>query len=54
MRNVGHKVGMTCSDGVYIMNRLLQKGDCTGPASAQFVLKDPLVDMAVLERPVAV
>ena len=49
MRNVGHKVGMTCSDGVYIMNRLLQKGDCTGPASAQFVLKDPLVDMAVLE-----
>jgi cyanophycin synthetase len=28
---------------------MLQKGDCTGPASAQFVLKDPLVDMAVLE-----
>ncbi|MCB9169399.1 MAG: cyanophycin synthetase [Flavobacteriales bacterium] len=49
MRNVGFKVGMTCSDGVYIMNRLLMKGDCTGPASAQFVLKDPLVNMAVLE-----
>jgi cyanophycin synthetase len=49
MRTVGHKVGMTCSDGVYIMNRMLMKGDCTGPASAQFVLKDPLVDMAVLE-----
>ncbi len=49
MRSVGHKVGMTCSDGVYIMNRMLMKGDCTGPASAQFVLKDPLVDMAVLE-----
>lgn len=49
MRSVNHKVGMTCSDGVYIMNRMLMKGDCTGPASAQFVLKDPLVDMAVLE-----
>ena len=49
MRTVGHKVGMTCSDGVYIMNRMLMTGDCTGPASAQFVLKDPLVDMAVLE-----
>ncbi|MDQ3100562.1 MAG: cyanophycin synthetase, partial [Bacteroidota bacterium] len=49
MRSVNHKVGMTCSDGVYIMNRMLMKGDCTGPASAQFVLKDPLVDMAILE-----
>ncbi len=49
MRSAGHKVGMTCSDGVYIMNRMLMKGDCTGPQSAQFVLKDPLVDMAVLE-----
>ena len=25
------------------------KGDCTGPVSAQFVLKDPTVDFAVLE-----
>ncbi|MEO7079977.1 MAG: cyanophycin synthetase [Flavobacteriales bacterium] len=49
MRSHGNKVGMTCSDGVYIMNRLLMQGDCTGPVSAQFVLKDPLVDMAVLE-----
>ncbi|MBK9421462.1 MAG: cyanophycin synthetase [Flavobacteriales bacterium] len=49
MRSHGNKVGMTCSDGVYIMNRLLMQGDCTGPISAQFVLKDPLVDMAVLE-----
>ena len=49
MRNSGFKVGMTCSDGVYIMNRLLMTGDCTGPLSAQFVLKDPLVNMAVLE-----
>lgn len=49
MRSHGRKVGMTCTDGVYIMNRMLMQGDCTGPVSAQFVLKDPLVDMAVLE-----
>ena len=27
----------------------MMKGDCTGPVSAQFVLKDPTVDFAVLE-----
>lgn len=45
----GYRVGYTTSDGVYIQNRLLMKGDCTGPASAEFVLKDPTVNMAVLE-----
>ncbi|MEO6346760.1 MAG: cyanophycin synthetase [Aquaticitalea sp.] len=45
----GYKVGYTTSDGVYIQNRLLMKGDCTGPTSAEFVLKDPTVDFAVLE-----
>lgn len=49
LRNSGFKVGMTTTDGIYIQNRMLVKGDCTGPVSAQFVLKDPLVDMAVLE-----
>ncbi|HUH27457.1 cyanophycin synthetase, partial [Gelidibacter sp.] len=45
----GLKVGYTTSDGIYIQNRLLMKGDCTGPASAEFVLKDPTVNFAVLE-----
>ncbi len=45
----GHRVGYTTSDGVYIQNRLLMTGDCTGPASAEFVLKDPTVNYAVLE-----
>lgn len=49
MRMKGFKVGYTTTDGVYIQNRLLMKGDCTGPASAEFVLKDPTVNMAVLE-----
>ncbi len=48
-KNSGYKVGYTTSDGVYIQNQMLMKGDCTGPISAQFVLKDPTVDFAVLE-----
>lgn len=49
MRMKGFKVGYTTTDGVYIQNRLMMTGDCTGPASAEFVLKDPTVDFAVLE-----
>lgn len=45
----GMRVGYTTSDGVYIQNRLLMTGDCTGPSSAEFVLKDPTVNFAVLE-----
>lgn len=45
----GYKVGYTTSDGVYIQNRLLMGGDCTGPVSTEFVLKDPTVNFAVLE-----
>ena len=45
----GFRVGYTTSDGVYIQNRMLMKGDCTGPASAEFVLRDPTVNFAVLE-----
>jgi cyanophycin synthetase len=49
MKSAGRKVGFTTSDGVYINNQLMMKGDCTGPISAQFVLKDPTIDFAVLE-----
>jgi cyanophycin synthetase len=48
-KQAGKKVGYTTSDGVYIQNQLMMKGDCTGPVSSQFVLKDPTVDFAVLE-----
>jgi cyanophycin synthetase len=48
-KSAGKKVGYTTSDGVYIQNQLMMKGDCTGPLSSQFVLKDPTVDFAVLE-----
>ena len=48
-KSAGKKVGYTTSDGVYIQNQLMMKGDCTGPLSSSFVLKDPTVDFAVLE-----
>jgi cyanophycin synthetase len=48
-KSAGRKVGYTTSDGVYIQNQLMMKGDCTGPVSSSFVLKDPTVDFAVLE-----
>lgn len=48
-KTCGHKVGFTTTDGIYIQNQMLQRGDCTGPQSAEFVLKDPTVDFAVLE-----
>jgi cyanophycin synthetase len=49
MKMEGYRVGYTTTDGVYIQNRLLVQGDCTGPNSAEFVLKDPTVNFAVLE-----
>ena len=49
VKTVGYKVGFITSDGIYIQNRMLEKGDCTGPRSTEFVLKDPTVNFAVLE-----
>ena len=48
-RTASKKVGYCTSDGIYIQNQLMMSGDCSGPVSAQFVLKDPTVDFAVLE-----
>ncbi|MFT6851174.1 MAG: cyanophycin synthetase [Sphingobacteriales bacterium] len=49
IKNTGKRVGFTTSDGIYIQNRCLSKGDTTGPKSAGFVLKDPTVEYAILE-----
>ncbi|WP_400193929.1 cyanophycin synthetase [Hymenobacter sp. B81] len=45
----GYKVGNTSTNGIYIQGKQLEKGDCTGMVSAEFVLKDPTVNFAVLE-----
>jgi len=47
--SVGYKVGFTTTDGIYIQGAQLEKGDCTGAKSAEFVLRDPTVNYAVLE-----
>jgi cyanophycin synthetase len=42
-------VGFTTTDGIYIGGHLVEKGDTTGPQSAQVILQDPTVDIAILE-----
>lgn len=49
VKNNGFRVGFTTSDGIYVQNSMLTKGDTTGPISAEFILKDPTVEFAVLE-----
>jgi cyanophycin synthetase len=45
----GAHVGMTTTDGIEIDGVAIVEGDCAGPRSAQTVLADPVVDLAVLE-----
>jgi cyanophycin synthetase len=49
MRSLGRKVGMTCTDGIFIDERRIEAGDCSGPLSAQAILMNPSVEVAVLE-----
>ncbi|MEH6576088.1 MAG: cyanophycin synthetase [Amphritea sp.] len=49
LKTAGHVVGMTSTEGVYVDGHLSVKGDMTGPVSSQIVLRDPSVDIAVLE-----
>ncbi|AFZ13139.1 cyanophycin synthetase [Crinalium epipsammum PCC 9333] len=48
-RQTGKTVGYTTTDGIYINEFLVEKGDTTGPQSAQVILRDPTVEVAVLE-----
>lgn len=47
--STGKKVGMTCTDGIYVGGRRIDSGDCSGPQSARSVLMNPFVEAAVLE-----
>jgi cyanophycin synthetase len=42
-------VGFTTTDGTYLHNRMVLEGDMTGPFSANIILSNPTVDIAVLE-----
>ncbi|HEY0060316.1 MAG TPA: Mur ligase family protein, partial [Flavisolibacter sp.] len=45
----GFTTGFTTTDGIYLDKQRIYKGDCSGPASAQVVLKDKATEFAVLE-----
>ena len=49
LKLMGRRVGMTSTDGIVVDGRLIKKGDMSGPKSAQMVLQNPTVDMAVFE-----
>ena len=48
-KQTGRNVGYTTTDGTYIGDYLVEPGDNTGPQSAMVILKDPTVEVAVLE-----
>lgn len=48
-KQTGKVVGYTTTDGTYIGDYLVEVGDNTGPQSAQLILQDPTVEVAVLE-----
>ncbi len=48
-RQTKQVVGYTTTDGTYIGDYLVEPGDNTGPQSAQLILQDPTVEVAILE-----
>ena len=42
-------VGKTTTNGVYINNTIIEYGDCSGPKSAQKILRNPDVDICIFE-----
>ena len=48
-RECGKSVGFTTTDGAYLHGRMVTEGDMTGPLSANIILSDPGIDVAVIE-----
>ncbi|WP_165187893.1 cyanophycin synthetase [Caulobacter soli] len=48
-REMGKTVGLTNTTGVYVNDEKILEADASGPKSARMVLRDPTVDVAVLE-----
>jgi cyanophycin synthetase len=49
LSQAGLRVGVSCTEGVFIGGRLVYQADASGPRSAEMVLDDPAVEAAVLE-----
>jgi cyanophycin synthetase len=48
-RLAGFHVGNTSTDGLYVDEQLVEAGDWTGPGGARAVLREPKVEIALLE-----
>ena len=48
-REMGKTVGLTNTSGVYVNDERVLEADASGPKSARMVLRDPTVEVAVLE-----
>lgn len=49
LQQMGYKVGMTSTDGIYVDGKCIDKGDDTGFYSAKSILQNKDVEIAVLE-----
>ena len=49
LRQAGLRTGMSCTDGVFIGGKCVLEADASGPRSAEMVLDDTTVEVAVLE-----
>jgi cyanophycin synthetase len=45
----GYRTGYITTDGIYINGHAIHYGDCSGPKSAELILSEPDLDIAVLE-----
>ena len=48
-RQSGRNVGVSCTDWVAVNDRIVDRGDWSGPGGARMVLRQPDVDFAILE-----
>lgn len=49
LKKMGNNVGMTCTEGIYLNDKCIHKGDDSGFNSAKTILMNKDVDVAVLE-----
>ena len=49
LQHAGAAVGLTSTTGIYLNNDRIVSGDCSGPQSARMILREPSVEMAMLE-----
>lgn len=49
LRQSGLRVGFTSTSGIFVNDDCIWKGDASGPKSAKLLMRDPTIDVAVLE-----